>query len=263
MLWFSTSGRTSNRAAREVASPRASLISVSTVVCGRASRTAVTHAATWPIPPSGRSSRATIVSTAWRSPISAAAAATRAGSSAAGGAGRRVSTRQKPQARVHRSPSTMKVAVRSFQHSLRFGQPASSHTVTSPWPRTVCFRASTSRSCTTLGRSQSGLRVAMASPSLTPAWASRVAARWRVGTPWSPADRTTVPGPSPRENGARSSGRCFHATSWRSTVPSPQVAAARAATRSTTCSIGTSTPSSTSDVTGLSPMPHGTMCSRM
>ena len=73
----------------------------------------------------------------------------RAGSSAAGGAGRRVSTRQNPQARVHRSPSTMNVAVRSFQHSLRFGQPASSHTVTSPWPRTVCFRASTSRSCTT------------------------------------------------------------------------------------------------------------------
>ena len=79
-------------------------------------------AANWAAPPSGRSSRATAVSTAKRRPISATAAATRSGSSAAGGAsGLRVSTRQKPQARVQRSPLSMKVAVPSDQHSEMFG----------------------------------------------------------------------------------------------------------------------------------------------
>ena len=49
--------------------------------------------------------------------------------------GLRVSTRQNPHARVQRSPSTMNVAVPSAQHSDRFGQPASSHTVTRPRSR--------------------------------------------------------------------------------------------------------------------------------
>ena len=53
-------------------------------------------------PPSARSSRATQVITAWARPIRATASATRAGSSASSGSGRRVSTWQKPQARVHR-----------------------------------------------------------------------------------------------------------------------------------------------------------------
>ena len=54
-----------------------------------------------------------------------------------GGAGARVSTRQKPQARVQREPLTMKVAVPSAQHSKMLGQPASSHTVTRPRSWTV------------------------------------------------------------------------------------------------------------------------------
>ena len=109
-----------------------------------------------------------MVSTAWARPMPATASATRAGSSSAGANGLRVSTRQKPHARVHRSPSTMNVAVPSAQHSLRFGQPASSHTVTSPRSRTVFFNAITSGPCTTFGRSHSGLRLEIARPSATP-----------------------------------------------------------------------------------------------
>ena len=120
--------------------------------------------------------------------------------------GLRVSTRQKPHARVQRSPSTMNVAVPSAQHSLRFGHPASSHTVTRSRSRTVCFSASTSGPWCTLGRSHSGLR----SPIDSPPRDTRPA-------PVRCTDRSS-PGPSPRENGARSSGRCFQATSWRSIV---------------------------------------------
>ena len=43
--------------------------------------------------------------------------ATRAGSPGSGASGLRVSTRQKPHARVQRSPLIMKVAVPSAQHS--------------------------------------------------------------------------------------------------------------------------------------------------
>ena len=53
--------------------------------------------------------------------------------------GLRVSTRQKPHFRVHRSPATMNVAVPSDQHSKMFGQPASSHTVTRSSDRIVFF----------------------------------------------------------------------------------------------------------------------------
>ena len=129
------------------------------------------------------------------------ASATRAGSSADGASGRRVSTRQKPHALVHRSPSTMNVAVPSLQHSDRFGQPASSQTVTSPRSRTVRFSSSTSGPWWTFGRSQSGLRCSIDNPSVTPAAASR------------DTSRTGSPGPAPRENSDRSSGRWRHATS--------------------------------------------------
>ena len=52
----------------------------------------------------------------------------------------------------------MNVAVPSAQQSLRFGQPASSHTVTRPSSRTVFFSEITSGPWTTFGRSHSGLR---------------------------------------------------------------------------------------------------------
>ncbi len=71
------------------------------------------------------------------SPSSLAAAATRAGSSGSSGRGMPVRTLQKAQARVQVSPMIMKVAWRLDQHSPMLGQPASSHTVVRPWPRTM------------------------------------------------------------------------------------------------------------------------------
>ena len=117
MLWFSTSGRASKMVSSDAASPRQSEISTSTVVAGLRSLMAVIVCAIAPAPPSARSSRATQVTTAWPRPMRSTAAATRAGSSGASGRGWRVSTWQKPQALVQRSPLIMKVAVPSAQHS--------------------------------------------------------------------------------------------------------------------------------------------------
>ena len=73
----------------------------------------------------------------WARPSSFAAAATRSGSPGSSGRGMPVRTLQKAQARVHVSPMIMKVACRFAQHSPMLGQPASSHTVCRPWPRTM------------------------------------------------------------------------------------------------------------------------------
>src|ERR1700758_2466299 len=59
------------------------------------------------------------------------ASATRAGSSLSKAKGLAVETAQKPQARVHRSPAIMNVAVPWLQHSHRFGHWADSQTVCS------------------------------------------------------------------------------------------------------------------------------------
>ena len=91
--------------------------------------------ATMPAPPSGRSSRATMVITACLSRMAAAAWPTRRGSSRSVVGGRPVSMAQKPQFRVQTLPSTMKVAVPSAQHSPWFGQRASSQTVCRDWLR--------------------------------------------------------------------------------------------------------------------------------
>ena len=194
-----------------------------------------------------------MVSTAWSSPIRSTASATRSGSEWSTSSGRRVSTRQKPHARVQRSPSTMNVAVPSAQHSLRFGQPASSQTVTRSSSRTARLSASTSGPWWTFGRSQSGLRVEICSPPTTPTWASR-------SLRCCDASRTTAPGPAPREKADRSSGRCRQATSCRSTVPPPHASAARAATASTASrdrDVDALRPQATSPA--LSAMPQGTM----
>ncbi len=71
------------------------------------------------------------------SPSSRAALATRPGSPASSGRGIPVRTLQKAQARVHVSPMIMNVACRFDQHSPILGQPASSHTVVRPLPRTT------------------------------------------------------------------------------------------------------------------------------
>ena len=64
-----------------------------------------------PAPPSGRSSRATMVTTTCFRPMSLVASATRRGSSQSVIGGRPVSMAQKPQFRVHTLPRIMKVAV--------------------------------------------------------------------------------------------------------------------------------------------------------
>ena len=117
MLWFNTSGRASKIASSDAASPRQSEIRTSTVVSGVRDRMALMVSAMAPAPPSGRSSRATQVTTACPSRIRSTAWATRSGSSGDSGRGWRVSTWQKPHARVQRSPLIMKVAVPSAQHS--------------------------------------------------------------------------------------------------------------------------------------------------
>ena len=128
------------------------------------------------------------------------ASATRSGSIGSVGSGWRVSTRQKPHARVQRSPLIMNVAVPSAQHSDRFGQPASSHTVTRSRSRIVLRMAMTSSVSRSGARIHSGLRLLMSRPSVTPASASRPARRAVVplsvtGTGVAAVDR---PCPGPR-----------------------------------------------------------------
>ncbi len=92
-------------------------------------------------PPSGRSSRATLVTTTCSRRIAPTASATRRGSSSSNQVGRPVLTAQKPQARVQVSPRIMIVAVRWSQHSPMLGQWASSQTVLSERPRSRPLRS--------------------------------------------------------------------------------------------------------------------------
>ena len=183
--------------------PLTSEINVSTFAETFIARIARTVSTTCCIPPSIKSSRATMVSTANSRPIRCTASATRRGSSASGCSGFCVSIKQNPQALVHLSPSTINVAVPSFQHSLKFGHPACSHTVTKLRSRSVRFVCNTSSVCCTCGRIHSGLRTEILKPSVTPACSSRLIMR------------TGSPAPSPLENAERSCGLCFHATSAR------------------------------------------------
>ena len=83
-------------------------------------------------PPSFRSSRLTLVTTACFTPISRAASATRLGSSQSRpSSGRPVFTAQNPQLRVQTFPRIMNVAVPAVQHSPIFGQRALWQTVCS------------------------------------------------------------------------------------------------------------------------------------
>src|SRR5437588_6899961 len=105
--------------------------STSTMTEGSISRIAVITRAKWLAPPSFRSSRATAVITTCFNFILRTASATRCGSSSSSANGFAVVTAQNPQARVHRSPEIMKVAVPWLQHSQRFGHCALSQTVCS------------------------------------------------------------------------------------------------------------------------------------
>ena len=236
-----------------------------------------------PAPSSARSSRATVVTTAKPRPIRSTASATRSGSPGSSGSGRRVSTRQNPQARVQRSPLIMKVAVPSAQHSERLGHPASSHTVTrlevaeraleleGPAARGAPGPAATP-ACGRRGRGPrrrpprpDGPRSRSDGPLTGVAAGSGPAG----AAPWSAGVRTGAPGPSPRLNGVRSlpSPRAAsrHTTSARShgRPSGAQRSTARATRASTTSLMVASTPSAASEVTGLSGIPQGTMWPNM
>ena len=167
----------------------------------------------------------------------AAASATRWGSAGSTGPGRRVSTRQNPQARVQRSPRIMKVAVPSFQHSEMLGQPASSHTVTSSRSRSVDRISRNVGPVLSGTRIHSGLRdrygtESVSSPPCSRACAIRPSRRGAVPSPsltGAPAPFEPLGAAAPstgtaaawawRVNWAMSPGAVRKATSARSTRP--------------------------------------------
>ena len=116
-LCASTSGRASKTCCSSAGVPLKSGMSSSTPTPGSAAWICRTVSAYSQAPPSGRSSRATPVTVAYRSPICATDSATRRGSSVSYAAGLPVSMLQKSQRRVHWSPPMRKVASRSSQHS--------------------------------------------------------------------------------------------------------------------------------------------------
>ena len=141
-LWLNTSGRSAITRASGISSPRKSGVSTSTFVPGdsrRIERITPTNALE---PRSGRSSRSTLVITAWRSPIFFTDWATRSGSSGSLCVGLPVLTLQKPQRRVQVSPRIMKVAVPRSQQSPMLGQAASWQTVCSPSASSISRRSS-------------------------------------------------------------------------------------------------------------------------
>ena len=121
-LWETTSGAAWMMRARFSHLPAKSGMSVSIVVPGLCARMARTVWAQISLPPSGRSSRSTLVITACFTPINFTDRATRPGSNGSASNGRPVATLQKPQLRVQMLPRIMNVAVPSPQHSPMFGQ---------------------------------------------------------------------------------------------------------------------------------------------
>ena len=158
MLWFRISGRAATTMRSDSPLPWKSGVSTSTRQPGACARISRITSAKARAEPRLSSSRLTLVTTACASPSCATAYATRRGSSRSIGSGLPLGTAQKPQRRVQRLPSIMKVAEFWFQHSPRLGQLALSHTVCS------LARAPASSGC---GRSR---RRAHA-PSATPACA--------------------------------------------------------------------------------------------
>ena len=129
----------------------------STEVPGFIQRTCLMTSANTPAPPSPRSSLVTEVITACLNPIRRTDSATRSGSPGSGGDGSPEGTAQNRQARVHLSPSIMKVACPLPQQSPRLGQREESHTVReSQWARVLLIFAERSGE-ETLVLSQDGL----------------------------------------------------------------------------------------------------------
>ena len=229
-------------------------------------------AANPPAPPSGRSSRATQVITAWARPIRSTASATRSGSPASSGRGRRVSTWQNPQARVqpgavdHEGGGSVRPALvdvraaRLLAHRDQIevaevvleAEVAVAHVGLDPQPRRLALgQRHPARGSTPDRRSR------------------RSSARSAVR--WLPAGRRR-PGPPRRWAEA---GRRGRSRPRRSIGPGavrhpldvgasgPQTDWAEAIRASTTSDIGTGHPSAASEVTALSAIPQGTMWSNM
>ena len=135
------SGPASMTVRRGASSPLKSGIRTSTPMPGLSFRVSRIVAAKALAPPSGRSSRATLVTTTWSRRIAASASATRRGSSSSNQVGLPVLIAQNPQARVQVSPRIMTVAVRWSQHSPTLGQTASSQTVFRLRPRSRPLRS--------------------------------------------------------------------------------------------------------------------------
>ena len=116
-LCASTCGREENTSASWSGSALKSGISSSTPVPGLTAWIWRTVSAYSHAPPSGRSSRATPVTVAYRSPMAWTLEATRRGSSRSSSSGLPVSIWQKSHRRVHCEPPMRNVASRSSQHS--------------------------------------------------------------------------------------------------------------------------------------------------
>ena len=129
-------------------------------------RTARMQAAKCPAPPSRRSSRSTLVITTYWRPSSATVSARWRASCGSGGCGRPWATSQKGQRRVHRSPSTMKVAVPLPKHSPMFGHEASSQTVCRRASRSTCLTSRKRSPCETRTRIQAGFAKAGAASTV-------------------------------------------------------------------------------------------------
>ena len=110
------------------------------LIVGRSARHCRIVSAKMPAPPSASSSRFTLVITTCSSSSDAHVSATRRGSSSSSSVGMPCAIAQYLHARVHTSPRIRNVAVPASQHSPMFGQPASSQTECSRWPRISSFK---------------------------------------------------------------------------------------------------------------------------
>lgn len=137
MLWLMMCGLASMTSWSACQSPWKSGMSTSMDMPGHESSDFRIVSAQTAAPPSGSSSRLTLVTTTCLRFMSASDSATRLGSSRSSVAGLPVLTLQNPQARVHVSPRIMIVATPLAQHSPMFGQPASWQTVWSLWSSTM------------------------------------------------------------------------------------------------------------------------------
>gem|GEM_PF-2317622 len=147
--------------------PRKSGVRISIRVPGARARIAAMQSTKCWAPPSRRSSRSTLVTTTYLSPMSATVLPRFTGSDASGGLGRPWATSQNEQRRVQTSPRIMKVAVPWPKHSWMFGQLASSHTVTSRFSRSFALRLATALPDGIRTRIHDGLRSTGASANCT------------------------------------------------------------------------------------------------